>query len=247
MQMFNNIKNKKFLVTGSSGFIGQTICKKIIEYGGKVIGTDLNEKKIKYGDFIKADLTLEKDRNNLFKYIDKKFKRVDVLINNAAYVGTSVFDKKSSNYHFDSNFTKLNLESTISVTEKAIPFLLKSKNSSIINISSIYGFLAFDKNLYKGTKIQSPVGYSVSKAGLIQYSKLLSSKLGPNIRVNTISPGGIWRGQDKKFLKRYISKTHLKKMGKEEDIANAVLFLSSNFSSYITGHNLVIDGGYSIS
>ncbi len=94
--------------------------------------------------------------------------------------------------------------------------------------------------------MRPPMAYGVSKAGLMHYTKMLSTALAPGIRVNSISPGGIFRNQPKKFIKRYLSKTPLSRMGHENDVANSVIFLSSNLSNYITGHNLVVDGGYSV-
>ena len=91
------------------------------------------------------------------------------------------------------------------------------------------------------------MGYGVSKAGLKHYTKLLSTALAPKIRVNSISPGGIYRKQPRKFIKRYIEKTPLLRMGNEQDVVNAVIFFSSNMSSYITGQDLIVDGGYSLS
>lgn len=246
---FINLYNKIFLVTGSNGYIGREICKKLIKNQATVIGTDIIDDKLKNKDyFYKADLNDDKEKLLLIQKIKKKFKKIDVLVNNAAYVGTSkISNPIFTDYLYNSKYTNLNLENTIKITENIIPLLKKSSSGVIINISSIYGFLAFDKNLYHGTKINTPVAYGVSKAALIHYGQLMSSKLGPKIRVNTISPGGILRTQPKKFIKKYISKTQLKRMGTEEDIANAVLFLSSDLSSYITGHNLIVDGGYSTS
>ena len=120
----------------------------------------------------------------------------------------------------------------------------KSKNPSVVNISSIYGIVAPDWKIYEKTKIVNPAVYSVSKSGLNQFTKWQASYLSPKIRVNSVSPGGVLRGQNKKFLKKYISKTLLKRMATEEDVVNAVVLLSSEMSSYITGHNLVVDGGY---
>ena len=93
----------------------------------------------------------------------------------------------------------------------------------------------------------TPLAYGVSKAGLMHYSKMLSTALAPQIRVNSVSPGGIFRQQPKKFIKRYLEKTPLKRMGKEEDVSNVVVFLASELASYITGQNIIVDGGYSIS
>ena len=95
--------------------------------------------------------------------------------------------------------------------------------------------------------MKNPLAYGVSKAGLMHYTRMLSSIHAPKIRVNSISPGGIFRRQPRSFVKKYLLKTPLGRMGNENDVANAVVFFSTELSNYITGHNLVVDGGYSIS
>ena len=124
--------------------------------------------------------------------------------------------------------------------------MFKSKNASIINISSIYGVCAPDWDLYKDTEINNPAAYSVSKAGIVHMTKWLASTLGPKIRVNCVSPGGVYRNQSSKFIKKYESKTLLKRMATEKDIVGPVVFLSSPAASYITGINLLVDGGWTI-
>ena len=187
----------------------------------------------------------EEDRKHLTIKIKKKFKKIDVLINNAGHIPEKKINYK--NKFFNEDFIKLNLNSVAYLTESLIPLLGKSKKASIINIASIYGFLAHDYNLYKNTNMNPSLAYGISKAGLIQFTKLAAAKLAPNIRVNSISPGGIFRKQNKSFIKRYLNKTLLKRMGKEDDVSNVVIFLSSSLSNYITGQNIILDGGYSIS
>ena len=243
-----NLKNKFCLVTGSNGYIGKIICEKLLKLGAKVIHTDIKKNKIKSKNsfFFKADLTSKKEIGILVEKINKKFKKIDILINNAGYVGTSSL-KNDNKLGYNEEYVKLNLNNTILLTELIIPSLKRSKNGSIINICSIYSFLGYDYNLYKGTQMKSPLGYGVSKAGLMHYSKMLSTSLAPKIRVNSISPGGIFRDQPISFVKKYLLKTPLNRMGNEKDVANAVIFFSSELSSYITGQNLVVDGGYSVS
>ena len=243
-----NLKNKICLVTGSNGYIGKIICEKLLKLGAKVIHTDIKKNKIKSKNsfFFKADLTSKKEIGILVEKINKKFKKIDILINNAGYVGTSSL-KNDNKLGYNEEYVKLNLNNTILLTESIIPSLKRSKNGSIINICSIYSFLGYDYNLYKGTQMKSPLGYGVSKAGLKHYSKMLSTSLAPKIRVNSISPGGIFRDQPISFVKKYLLKTPLNRMGNEKDVANAVIFFSSELSSYITGQNLVVDGGYSVS
>tara|TARA_B110001450_G_scaffold250451_1_gene269131 strand:- start:1405 stop:2157 length:753 start_codon:yes stop_codon:yes gene_type:complete len=243
-----NLKNKICLVTGSNGYIGKIICEKLLKLGAKVIHTDIKKNKIKSKNsfFFKADLTSKKEIGILVEKINKKFNKIDILINNAGYVGTSSL-KNDNKFSYNEEYVKLNLNNTILLTESIIPSLKRSKNGSIINICSIYSFLGYDYNLYKGTQMKSPLGYGVSKAGLKHYSKMLSTSLAPKIRVNSISPGGIFRDQPISFVKKYLLKTPLNRMGNEKDVANAVIFFSSDLSSYITGQNLVVDGGYSVS
>ena len=243
-----NLKNKICLVTGSNGYIGKIICEKLLKLGAKVIHTDIKKNKIKSKNsfFFKADLTSKKEIGILVEKINKKFNKIDILINNAGYVGTSSL-KNDNKFSYNEEYVKLNLNNTILLTESIIPSLKRSKNGSIINICSIYSFLGYDYNLYKGTQMKSPLGYGVSKAGLKHYSKMLSTSLAPKIRVNSISPGGIFRDQPISFVKKYLLKTPLNRMGNEKDVANAVIFFSSELSSYITGQNLVVDGGYSVS
>ena len=125
--------------------------------------------------------------------------------------------------------------------------MIKQKNGSIINISSIYGSLAPDFTIYKGTNMTMPAAYSAIKGGINNFTKYLASYYGSKgIRVNSISPGGILDNQDKTFVRHYEEKVPLQRMGKPEDIAPSVSFLLSDDASYITGHNLLIDGGWSI-
>ena len=116
---------------------------------------------------------------------------------------------------------------------------------SIINFASIYGVVAPDFSIYEGTDMTMPVAYSAIKGGIITLSKYFATYYGgDNIRVNAISPGGIFSGQAESFVDRYAQKTPMKRMGTPEEIAGAVVFLSSNASSYVTGQNLLVDGGW---
>ena len=245
---FINLKNKFCFVSGSNGHIGIAICKKLLELGAIIIHTDIIKNKIKSKNsfFYKADLTSKKEIDILIKKINKKFKKIDIIVNNAGYIAENKKDKKQK-LIYDEEYIKLNLNNTIYLTQSLVPNLKKTKHGSIINICSIYSSLAYDYNLYKGTTMKNPLAYGVSKAGLRHYTKMLSTLLAPKIRVNSISPGGIFRNQPSKFIKRYLLKTPLGRMGHENDIANAVVFFSSELSSYITGQNLIVDGGYSVS
>ena len=140
----------------------------------------------------------------------------------------------------------------MNVNLKSIIYLIYSLNknfklgASIVNIGSIYGHLAPNMRMYEKTKIFNSLSYSLSKASLNQFSRWFSTRFAPKFRANTISPGGIQRNQEKKFVKNYIKFTPLKKMATEKEIVPLILFLLSKRSSYITGQNIIVDGGFSI-
>jgi NAD(P)-dependent dehydrogenase (short-subunit alcohol dehydrogenase family) len=123
--------------------------------------------------------------------------------------------------------------------------VLRANTGSVINIASIYGALGPDWRLYEGTALGNPAAYAASKGGLIQFSRWLATTLAPEVRVNTISPGGIARGQPERFTQEYLHRTPLKRMMREEDVIGAVAYLATPASAYVTGQNIFIDGGWS--
>lgn len=251
-----SFKNKNIIITGGNGKIGIKLCKTFLDLGANIIITDINtsvvknfsaKKKIKY---IQCDLNIENERSNLIDEI-KKYKKIDIVINNAAVTGSTFASGWNSVYSKQtlSNWNKalnVNITSVFHLIKAIIPNLKKSSDPNIVNISSIYGIVAPNYEIYKNTKLGNPAAYSTSKAALIYFSKWLATTLAPKIRVNCISPGGIFRNQEKKFVKSYINTVPLKRMANEEDIINSILFLTSPMSSYITGHNLIVDGGKTI-
>ena len=119
-----------------------------------------------------------------------------------------------------------------------------SGHGSVIFFSSIYGLVGPDMRLYEDTDMASPAGYPASKGGLLQLARYLATVLAPRIRVNTISPGGVWRNQPEAFHQRYVYRTPLGRMATEEDLKGAVAYLASDLSAYVTGQNLGVDGGW---
>jgi NAD(P)-dependent dehydrogenase (short-subunit alcohol dehydrogenase family) len=127
--------------------------------------------------------------------------------------------------------------------------MLDDGNSgSIVNFTSIYGMQAPDFSIYDGLDVTSPVEYSAIKGAILNLTRYLASYLGSDgIRVNAVSPGGVFDGQAEQFVERYEQKVPLSRMARPEDVLGAVVFLLSDASAYVTGHNLVVDGGWSIS
>jgi NAD(P)-dependent dehydrogenase (short-subunit alcohol dehydrogenase family) len=142
---------------------------------------------------------------------------------------------------------RINLTAPFQLIQKLLPVLGGEKNSSIINVSSIYGEFAPDWKIYEGTDMSNPAAYSASKGGLLQLTRWLSTTLSPSIRINAVSPGGILRNQHPKFVAAYVEKTPLGRMATEADVVAAILFLASESSCYITGQNIRVNGGWGLS
>lgn len=252
-----NFKNKNIVISGAFGSLGKHLVSQYLKYGANLYLTDLNTVKIKKKFnkqkiyYFNCDFEKISNVEKLVLDIKKKFKKVDILVNNAAIVGESMKSGWNTNFLNQSiegwnKSYKINLLPVFFLIQKLIP-ILNSKESNIVNISSIYGTSVPNFQIYEKTNIFNPLAYSVSKAGIIYLTKWLAKLLGrKKIRVNTISPGGIFRNQNKKFLRNYIMQCPLGRMATEKDVVNSCLFLTSNEASYITGQNLIVDGGFTI-
>ena len=139
---------------------------------------------------------------------------------------------------------RVNVTSAFVMVQEAREALVTSGCGSVVFVSSIYGVVGPDMRLYEGTELANPAGYGASKAGLIQLARHLGMILAPRVRVNAITPGGIWRDQPEVFTNRYCERTPLGRMASEEDVKGAIAYLTSDLSSYVSGHNLVVDGGW---
>ena len=258
------VRDQNCIITGATGNLGKSISFTLAEMGFNLILTDKNLNQLKSLKkeislnyrckvYIKAcDLSKENSRLNLIKFVNKNFKKIDLLINNAALTGkkeVSNFSKKTAlkkqslkdwQSHIDINLTAI-----FHLSKDLSKLLIKSKKGKIINVGSIYAFVAPKWELYKNLKMNNRAGYAASKGGLLQLTKWLSTYLAPHVRVNMISPGGIYRDQIKSFKKKYVTNTPLNRMGTEKDVIGSIIFLSSDLSEYVTGHNLIVDGGWS--
>tara|TARA_B100001778_G_C18567693_1_gene620939 strand:- start:772 stop:1527 length:756 start_codon:yes stop_codon:yes gene_type:complete len=244
-------KNKTILITGAFGLLGKTVTNHFFRKKAKLILVDKNlGKKLKKVDFYKCDFTEESERDVVFKKIQKKYKKIDVLINCAGYTGSIKDSNWITNFENQDlknwkNAFEVNLNSIFHIS-KILRKNLAIRKGNIINIGSIYSILSPDPSLYKGLTMSSPAAYAASKGGLQQLTKWLAAHLAPKIRVNMISTIGIRNKQPIKFIKRYEKKIPLKMMCKEEDIIGVINLLASNQSKMITGQNIIIDGGFSL-
>jgi NAD(P)-dependent dehydrogenase (short-subunit alcohol dehydrogenase family) len=249
------------VVTGGAGNIGKAIADGLAELGCSLLLVDNNmttlpavakeigERWNARVDYITVDLENEEERLTVIKEVQQRFGRLDVLINNAAFVGDSGLDGWAVSFENQSIKTwrravEVNVTAAFHLSQTLATLLKNSGNGSIVNVSSIYGIVGPDMSLYSGTKMGNPAAYSVSKGGVIQLTKWLSTTMAPAVRVNCISPGGVARNQPESFAKKYIEKTPLKRMGTEEDFKGAVLYFASDLSKWVTGENLMVDGGW---
>ncbi|MCP4705986.1 MAG: SDR family oxidoreductase [candidate division Zixibacteria bacterium] len=251
-------QSKSVLITGGTGNIGSQLVSDLLADGFQVVTTSHSESNIKlFQDkfknydqdgllhFIKVDLEEQDSSQQILSYLDNNNLQIESLINNAR----------------NTNYLKLNENNEVDRTNWSGEFLLdvvvayelsmaltninNSKLKNIINISSMYGMVAPTPALYKDFKKESPVNYGVAKAALIQLSKELAVRLADNnIRVNCISYGGVEGRADESFKKRYGKYCPAGRMLKRNEVYGAINFLLSEGSSGMTGHNLVIDGGW---
>ena len=258
-----DLGGRRAVVTGGAGHIGRVISEALVELGATVSILDLDEN----------DCRSESDRLNGFRagsahpfacdLMDEASTRqtiraaingmngLEILIHAAAYVGTNQvpgwavpFEEQTTGAWEDA--LRVNLTSAFVMVQEAAPTLAETRHGSVIFFGSIYGLVGPDNRLYEGTSMAQPAGYAASKGGLIQLMRYLATTLAPDIRVNTIVPGGVWRGQDEKFHARYRERTPLARMATENDMAGAVAYLASDMSAYVTGQNLIVDGGWTV-
>jgi NAD(P)-dependent dehydrogenase (short-subunit alcohol dehydrogenase family) len=250
-----NIQGRVAVVTGGSGLYGRCIVEGLCEAEAKVIIASRNlEKCEETASFYREqgykayayslDLASHESVISFTEKVWQDFGQVDILVNNSVLRPMKGYDDDLSAWRksLDVNATGL-LDITRCFAEKMIP----QKRGSIINISSMYGLVGPDYTNYEGTDMGDLIApdYWFNKAGMINLTRYFAARLGPhNIRVNTVSPGGLFNNQPKLFLERYAKRVFLGRMANQDDVKGVVVFLASDASAYITGENIVMDGGY---
>ena len=256
-----SLKDKVVIVTGGAGRIGSAFIKAIANQGGigVIAEIDINRAKevkkfldteIEQGliDIVELDITSNESVNNMLQFLDKKYGKVDAIVNNA-YPKSKNFGKKFFDINYDdfSSFTNLHLSGYFNVSQQSIKYFLKQGYGNIINISSIQGVVAPGFETYEGTDMHSPVEYTVVKTGLIGMTRYMAKMfMKDHIRVNAISPGGILDNQPEIFLKQYKDRCGIKGMLDASDISGALIYLLSEQSKHVNGHNLVVDDGFTL-
>tara|TARA_R100000734_G_C3269385_1_gene65742 strand:- start:5 stop:736 length:732 start_codon:yes stop_codon:yes gene_type:complete len=239
-----SLKDKVVVITGGAGLLGKMHAEAVREAGGKPILTDV----IDDGDCHYMDVT---DKNSIEEFVDKYLDRVDVLINNAA-LNPKMSTKDETNKFEDFSLDKwnksleVNLTGTFLCSQVFINKMIKDKTKGVvINVASDLGVIAPNQNIYDGDV--KPVDYSVTKHAIIGLTKYLSTYFGDkNIRVNAISPGGVYTNQSDDFVERLSKLIPMGRMANKDEYKGAIVFLCSDASSYMNGHNLILDGGRTV-
>jgi len=260
-----SLAGKTVVITGAGGFFGRYFTRALLEYGAKVI---LIEKSLPNLKFFSQD---HEDRyeSHFVDLYDRpateecykgilSHNRVDVLVNNAFDFSVKTGFNTEEGMLENATFEQLQASFeagiywAIQATQAFSLEMKRQGKGSIINICSMYAVVVPSPDLYEGTDRFNPPGYSMAKAGLLQFTRYASSFLSPEVRVNAISPGAIPNfenqtsnsiSEDNPVLQRLLKKILLKRMGHPQDLAGALVYLASDASSYVTGQNIVIDGG----
>ena len=239
-----DLKNLNIILTGATGVIGNSILDKLISAGSTVLATGTNEEKLKLIQEKYKNLNVMKfdisDHKNIDKFVEDcssiLSNKIDVLINNAGITHDNLSIKMKEEEW--KRVIDINLTSTFLISKNVIRKMIKSKTGKIINITSVVG--------HSGNIGQA--NYAASKAGIIAMSKSLALEYGKkNITINSVSPGFILSEMTNKISEDHTellkSRISLNKFGKPEDVANTVIFLSSNLADYITGETIHVNGG----
>ncbi len=244
----SNLTDRIIVVTGGEGLLGKEFVSHCRQAGATAISADIHCKTDLDKGTVHMDITNSDSIRSCVQEVQKKFGALHGWINNA-YPRTADWGlpfEKIPPASWDQN-VQMHLGGYFRCCQVVLEHMKQAKTGSLINIGSIYGFEAPDFSLYEGTTMTMPAAYSAIKGGIINLTRYLAAYYGSHgVRVNAISPGGIFDDQIDTFVKRYEAHTPLRRMAIPKDIAPAAAFLLSEDACYITGHNLVVDGGWSL-
>lgn len=256
-----SLDGRRALVVGGGGHIGRAAAEALAELGAAIVLADRDEAGMARAledDGVAAacaarlvvDLRDDAATRAMVHQAIAALGGLDVIVHTAAFVNqanTQGFAAPFAEQRIDPwrEALEINLTSAFSIVQEAAPTLAESGAGSVVLFGSIYGLGGPDARLYEGMKgVGNAAAYAASKGGVLQLTRWLATSLAPAVRVNAISPGGIERGQGEAFVARYESRTPMRRMGREEDLKGAVAYLAGDLSRYVTGHNLVVDGGW---
>lgn len=265
-----NLTGRVAILTGGAGMLGQQYMSILMSAGAHVVVADIDgeaaekaaQDSIKMGGVealaVQVDVSCKTDVQSMVETVLERYGRIDILINNAAI--DPKFDAAVANdqaYTFEDYPLELwqrsldvDLTGAFLCTQAVGQVMVSQGGGVVVNICSTYGLVGADQRLYKKDaeieqRLFKPASYAVTKAGLAQLTRYLAAYWGnSNIRVNTLTPGGVGSSQDDEFIRKYSVRTPMGRMAEQDEMQGALLFLVSDASSYMTGSNLIVDGGW---
>ncbi|MDH2239855.1 SDR family oxidoreductase [Pigmentiphaga sp. GD03639] len=260
------LRNKVAVVTGATGILGRWFCAALADHGADIALVDQSKDVIEMAAWLSSQFSVnvrgyERDISSieglsiLADEIEAELGPVDILHNNAATKGSNLDEFFSPVAQFSletwREIMSVNLDAAFFVAREFGTRMAARGSGSIIQTASIYGIMGPDQRIYEGSRyngrpINTPPVYSASKAGIVGLTKYLATYWGKEgVRVNTLTPGGVSSGQNKIFEDRYSARVPLGRMAQPAEMVGALIFLASDASRYVTGQNIVIDGGLS--
>jgi len=264
MKMFD-LSDRIAIVTGAGGQLGGEYTRALLAAGARVVAADVSKLNLSVDDAMKdrllqlsMDITSRSDMERVLESVRSQWGEPNILVNNAAIdapPGAGEQDTGPFEDYPESSWDQMmdvNLKGTFLSCQVFGAQMAKSEGGSIINIASIYGILSPDQRIYEyreertGKPFYKPITYCVAKSGVLNLTRYLATYWAKqNVRVNTLTLGGVFNNQEDEFLQAYNNKVPLGRMARAEEYNGAIVFLASDASSYMTGSNLVIDGGFS--
>lgn len=260
-----DLSGRVALITGAANILGPEFAAALAEFGAQLVLADINAEACSrvsqdigetYGTrtlAVTADVSDERAVKAMVEQVLLSFGGIDILINAAATktADYSRYYKSLAEYDLETwnEVMAVNLTGMFLCAKHVVPHFVGRKQGNIVNVASIYGIVGPDPRVYEGSwyldrQINTPPIYAASKGGVVNFTRYLATTLAPyNIRVNCITIGGVFSGQNETFVDRYGARVPLGRMARREELRGSVLFLASDVSSYVTGHNLIVDGG----
>jgi len=260
MSLFN-LKGRVAVVTGGAGHLGTSMCEALTEFGANIVVASRNVKECERlaqqlasqhkvrTMAVKLDTDSWKSVSACMKRIHSSMGSIDILINNAAY-GKPISGIEAMSDNDWIRGVEGTLHGVFRCIKAVVPFMESKKRGTIINISSIYGVVSPDPRIYGNSGYNNPPDYGAGKAGVIQFTKYLACQLGvKGIRVNAVSPGAFPNKTvqtNRAFITNLRKKVPLGRIGQTDDLKGLIVLLASDASSYITGQNIIVDGGWTV-
>lgn len=252
------------IVTGAAGILGSRYVHALVDRGASVVIVDVDRDRCQAlannlpepaaAMAVGADVSDPESVERMTRAVMDRFGRIDILLNNAATKGDDLEALFAATIDYDlavwRQIMSVNIDGQFIVARSVGRCMIKARRGSIINVSSIYGMVGPDQRIYEGseylgTRINTPAVYSVSKAAVHGLTRHLATEWAVHgIRVNTLTPGGVESGQNEIFKASYSARTPMGRMAQADEMTGAVLFLATEASSYVTGQNIIVDGGW---